>query len=153
MDLDVQTQVRAAAEELHERHLHSPDNPISLAITVDSLRDAGNKQQAASATNDPTSNPAGAGGSERITMLGSMLWQRCVSGARVVARGKDQKVAGILFQGYGSSCNAYPHDYMTAAAAIGASERDVDLCIARLKKCWQELRRKQYQPASRTGIV
>jgi O-phospho-L-seryl-tRNASec:L-selenocysteinyl-tRNA synthase len=148
MDVDVQAQVRAAAEELSERHLQSPDNPISLAITVDSLWDAGNKQQAASTSTDPTSDPAGAGDSERITMLGSMLWQRCVSGARVVARGKDQRVAGILFQGYGSSCSSYPHDYMTAAAAIGASERDVDLCIARLKKCWQELRRKQHQPAS-----
>lgn len=70
------------------------------------------------------------------TILGAMLWQRHVSGVRVICRGNRQAVSGIEFDGYGSSCDNYPHDYMTAAAAIGASKDDVDVFVEKIKKCW-----------------
>lgn len=78
-----------------------------------------------------------------VTALGSMLWHRRVSGTRVVARGAQQSVAGIAFRGYGSSCDGYPHHYITAAAALGASRQDVDVFLERLIKCWHDLRRKR----------
>ena len=65
-----------------------------------------------------------------------MLWQRHVSGVRVVPRGKRQTVASIAFQGYGSSYDCYPHDYMTAAAALGASRRDIDVFVDKVQRCW-----------------
>lgn len=70
------------------------------------------------------------------TVLGGMLWQRHASGVRVICRGKAQTVAGFDFEGYGSSCDRYPHDYMTAAAALGASKRDIDSFVDKVRRCW-----------------
>jgi O-phospho-L-seryl-tRNASec:L-selenocysteinyl-tRNA synthase len=70
-----------------------------------------------------------------------MLFKRGVSGTRVVARGKEQTVAGHAFAGYGAHCDAYPHDYLTFAAALGTTESDVDEFILRLRGCIEEFRR------------
>jgi O-phosphoseryl-tRNA(Sec) selenium transferase, SepSecS len=78
----------------------------------------------------------------RVTQLGAMLWQRRVSGVRVVARGASQTVAGVHFEGYGSSCSKYCHHYMTAAAAIGATEEDVDGFVAKLRECYRLCQRR-----------
>jgi O-phospho-L-seryl-tRNASec:L-selenocysteinyl-tRNA synthase len=48
-----------------------------------------------------------------------------VSGVRTVPRGTVTTVAGIAFEGYGSSHHAYPHPYLTAAAAIGTELTEV----------------------------
>lgn len=76
-----------------------------------------------------------------VTFLGSMLFRRAVSGTRVVARGKEQTVAGHCFKGYGAHCDAYPCDYLTFAAALGTTERDVDEFIRRLGVCIKEYQR------------
>ena len=60
--------------------------------------------------------------------------RRCVSGTRVVAQGKRQEVAGLSFVGYGAHHSAYPHVYLTAAAAIGTTEADVREFALRLDK-------------------
>lgn len=60
----------------------------------------------------------------------------------MIARGKEQTVAGIPFIGYGSSCNAYPYDYCTAAAAVGTSKEDVDLLVRRLNTCLTEFKKR-----------
>lgn len=78
-----------------------------------------------------------------ITLLGSMLFTRCVSGTRVVARGKRQEVGGVPFVGYGAHCDDYPHDYLTVAAAVGTTHQDIDGFIARLRQCWVEFQRKR----------
>lgn len=70
-----------------------------------------------------------------ITYLGSMLFHRRVSGTRVVGKGVQQKVAGFKFEGYGSHCDAYPHSYLTFAAALGTTETDVEIFIRRLEAC------------------
>jgi hypothetical protein len=64
-----------------------------------------------------------------------MLWQRRVAGARVIAKHETQEVAGMIFQGYGSSFPDYPHHYMTAAAAIGGSSEELHAFAAKLSKC------------------
>ncbi|KAG1669564.1 hypothetical protein FOA52_006337 [Chlamydomonas sp. UWO 241] len=77
------------------------------------------------------------------TFLGSMLFARCVSGTRVVPRGKAQEIAGHTFVGYGSHTDAYPHVYLTAAAAIGTTKGEVDEFVARLTKAYREFQAKQ----------
>lgn len=73
---------------------------------------------------------------DTATVLGALMWQRHVSGVRVVCQGKRQVVGGVPFEGYGSSCDAYGHDYLTAAAALGGTHEDVDRFVAKLRKCW-----------------
>ena len=96
-----------------ERLLDTPGNSISLAMTLDTL-------------------------GPDASFLGSMLFSRCASGARVIVPGKTQEVAGVAFAGYGASCDAYPHAYLTVAAAIGSTEEDAAEFIRRLRVCVQE---------------
>jgi hypothetical protein len=78
-----------------------------------------------------------------VTLLGSMLFKRCVSGTRVVARGKRQSVGGQEFRGYGAHCNDYPCDYLTLAAVVGTTRGDIDEFVARARQCFAEFKRKQ----------
>ena len=75
------------------------------------------------------------------TLLGSRLFVRLVSGARVVPRGKVETVGGVPFEGFGAHVRDYPHAYLTAAAALGASHADVDLFIERLETELAKMRR------------
>lgn len=118
-------QLKKAAEEHGERLLITPSNPVSMAITLDTL----------TARNTGVTVSSAEGLAREATFLGSMLWQRCVSGARVVPSGKTQVIGGSRFLGYGSSCNSYEHTYLTAAAALGGTEAESDMFIQKLKKC------------------
>ena len=91
---------------------------------------AGAKQDAHGNNNGGT-RPATAPAS---AFLGSMLFTRCVSGTRVVPRGQLKSVGGIDFAGYGASVNGYPHDYLTAACAVGLSSAELDEFLLRLDK-------------------
>lgn len=66
--------------------------------------------------------------------LGSMLFTRCVSGTRVVPHGQHKSVGGVDFTGYGASVTGYPHDYLTAACAVGLSVAELDEFLLRLDK-------------------
>ena len=57
---------------IRERVLFTPDNPISIGLTLNSLYSEQNGQE--------------------VTRLGSMLFSRCVSGARIVVPGLSKKV-------------------------------------------------------------
>lgn len=63
-----------------------------------------------------------------------MLFTRCVSGTRVVPRGQHKSVGGVDFIGYGASVDGYPHDYLTAACAVGLSAAELDEFLLRLDK-------------------
>jgi len=65
-----------------------------------------------------------------------------VSGTRVVASGKAAVVGGVSFSDYGSHTSDYPHQYLTAAAALGGTHAEVDVFVTRLVKAYLELRRK-----------
>jgi hypothetical protein len=58
----------------------------------------------------------------------------------VVAPGKAQSVAGLDFVGYGSHTNAYPHTYLTAAAAIGTRPSEAEDFARRLIKSYREFK-------------
>lgn len=100
--------------------------------------------------------PVGAAGSgpaaqpPPAAFLGSMLFKRCVSGTRVVARGSRAEVAGHAFAGYGAHCDAYPHDYLTFAAALGTTRADVDAFVRRLEQCFAEFRARRGSGGSAT---
>lgn len=70
------------------------------------------------------------------TFLGSMLFQRNVSGARVVAKSsKVSVVNGFNFRAWGAHSDEYPCSYLTAACAIGTTDRDINLFVQRLDAC------------------
>lgn len=72
--------------------------------------------------------------SSGAAFLGSMLFTRFVSGTRVVPRGQAKTVAGVKFTGYGASVTGYPHDYLTAACAVGLSAAELADFSSRLEK-------------------
>ncbi|XP_071481281.1 O-phosphoseryl-tRNA(Sec) selenium transferase-like [Diadema antillarum] len=107
------------AEKHGERLLQTPHNPISMAMTLGNIP---------------------GGGGKAVTELGSMLFTRCVSGARVVPQAVVKEINSHTFQGFGSHCNSYRCAYLTAAAAVGMTMEDVALFVKRLDKTlakWQ----------------
>ncbi|KAI4900144.1 hypothetical protein NFI96_023873 [Prochilodus magdalenae] len=114
-------ELKALAERHGERLLHTPHNPISLAMSLDGLQARCDKA---------------------VTQLGSMLFTRQVSGARVVPLGMEQTVSGHAFRGFMSHSDAYPCPYLNAASAIGITKNDVELSIKRLDKCLKSLKKE-----------
>ncbi|XP_012327836.2 O-phosphoseryl-tRNA(Sec) selenium transferase isoform X2 [Aotus nancymaae] len=115
-------QIKKLSEAYNERLLHTPHNPISLAVTLKTLDKHHDKA---------------------VTQLGSMLFTRQVSGARVVPLGSVQTVSGYTFRGFMSHTNNYPCAYLNAASAIGMKMQDVDLFIKRLDMCLKTVRKEQ----------
>lgn len=105
------------AESHGERLLVTKSNPISLAISLERV------------TKALELNAAG------VTQLGSMLFTRCVSGARVVPPGSTKEINGYVFTGWGAHAKNYRCAYLTAAAAIGMTKAEVDTFLKRLDKC------------------
>ncbi|EGD76656.1 hypothetical protein PTSG_08006 [Salpingoeca rosetta] len=113
----LRSKLAAAAAEFGERVLAVPNNPISCAMSLSGIARALQRQQ------------------QDVTFFGSMLFARRVSGTRVVSTTATKEVAGITFKGYGAHVDEYPVPYMTAAAAVGLTEDevDVDVFIDRLR--------------------
>lgn len=63
-----------------------------------------------------------------------MLFTRQVSGVRVVTPGQDKELGGYMFKNFGSHSNQEQLAYLTAAAAIGVNQEQVDLFVKRLDK-------------------
>ena len=114
-------QFHQVAEKHGERLLVCETNDISFAISLDTMTEK----------------------DEDVSALGAMLFSRCVSGTRVVARGEEKTVCGFPFHGFGSSVDGYPYSYLTAACAIGLGENEVDLFLRRLDKTLGEFKKKQ----------
>ncbi|XP_051518743.1 O-phosphoseryl-tRNA(Sec) selenium transferase-like isoform X2 [Myxocyprinus asiaticus] len=114
-------ELKALSERHGERLLHTPHNPISLAMSLNCLQTHNDKA---------------------VTQLGSMLFTRQVSGARVVPLGVEQTVSGHTFRGFMSHSDAYSCPYLNAASAIGIAKEDISLCIKRLDKCLKSLRKE-----------
>ncbi|XP_048448136.1 O-phosphoseryl-tRNA(Sec) selenium transferase [Rhincodon typus] len=112
------TELKKLAEAHGERLLETSHNPISLAMSLKRFHEHNDKA---------------------VTQLGSMLFTRLVSGARVVPVGSEQIINGYTFQGFMSHINRYPCPYLNAASAIGMKRQDVDLFIKKLDKCLKTL--------------
>jgi len=77
---------------------------------------------------------------EHLTELGSMLFTRRVSGARVVQLGKKQKIESFEFENYGAHSTNIQCSYLTVAAAIGIEETDIDVFMKKFDSIYQKLR-------------
>lgn len=131
---DFSTRLHNVAKKYGERLLHCPSNTISFGITLDNL--------ARRINNDETEADYVNSVSTEISYFGSMLFNRCVSGTRVVPRGQEKSIGGSTFVGFGSSTVAYLHAYMTAACAIGVSKGELDEFFIRLDKTLKEFKSK-----------
>ena len=154
-----QQQLEAWAKQHGERVLDTPENPISLALTLSHLEGGlgqpvcpavstqGATEPGAQAfvqTAAPSQSDAGET-QQPVTFLGAMLFSRCVSGTRVVARQARQHVAGHSFIGYGAHCDDYPVAYLTVAAALGTTQEDIDEFLKRLTVAYAEFKLKHMQ--------
>jgi len=124
--------LRTRLQELVKMHglclLNTPKNDISLALSLEGIS-SDNK------------------GVQDVTFLGSMLFLRQVSGARVVPLNVTKEVAGYKFTGWGSHVDVYipqgegktgcPVAYLTAAGAMGMTQGEVDVFIERLQNVLQ----------------
>eukprot|EP00062_Callorhinchus_milii_P004981 gi/632943966/ref/XP_007887242.1/ PREDICTED: O-phosphoseryl-tRNA(Sec) selenium transferase [Callorhinchus milii] len=123
-------EMKRLSEAYGERLLETSHNPISLAMSLKRFHQYGD---------------------ESVTQLGSMLFTRLVSGARVVPLGSKQTVNGYTFQGFMSHSNDYPCPYLNAASAVGMKKQDVDLFIKKLDKCLKSLRKERGNLRSENG--
>lgn len=104
----------------NERLLITKRNPISIAMTLEYF--------------DRT----------KVSMIGSMLFTRGVSGCRVISTTDLKTIDGYKFQGWGSHIshsNNVP--YMTAAAGLGMTKQEVDNFIDKLDKILLKVRNNE----------
>ncbi|XP_051898506.1 O-phosphoseryl-tRNA(Sec) selenium transferase isoform X1 [Pristis pectinata] len=111
-------EIKKLSETHGERLLETSNNTVSLAMSLKRFHEHNDKS---------------------VTQLGSMLFTRLVSGARVVPVRSKQNINGYTFQGFMSHTNCYPCPYLNAASAIGIKKEDVDLFIKKLDKCLKNL--------------
>ncbi len=139
-------------EQLSEQ-AEQQERPLPAAAPEGPEDQASDQKQQAAAGGGSGAPKAGSPG-PGITFLGSMLFNRCVSGTRVVARGKRQEVGGLAFAGYGAHTDAYPCDYLTVAAALGTSEADIDQFLLRLGRAFEEFRQRRAKAEqAATGVA
>jgi len=106
--------------------LPSPRNKISFAVSLSAL------------CSPIPGSAAGKIEQKKLTFLGAMLYQRNISGCRVVLSGPDSEagssIANIPFISWGAHLSRYPHSYFTVACAIGMKLEEVDVFVQRFQK-------------------
>ncbi|XP_067123311.1 O-phosphoseryl-tRNA(Sec) selenium transferase isoform X1 [Centruroides vittatus] len=120
MFLYLKDEISVIATKYGERLLETPHNPISMAISLNGVKE------------DRSS----------LSEIGSMLFTRCVSGARVVTTYDTKEINNYKFIGWGSHSDKYPYSYLTVAAAIGITKQDVDTFLNRLNKVFVKLHQR-----------
>jgi len=114
-----QKNLSSLAEKYGEKLLLTKSNNISMAMTLKSFNDG------------------------NVTQIGSMLFRRGISGARVVSiSNKVSSIADYKFQNWSSHCNQYSSSYLTVAAAIGISKQEIDQFLHKLDRLLCDLKSK-----------
>ena len=125
-----------------ERVLDSPANSISFAMTVGKITGG------SGSSNSGGGVAAGvAAGARGATYLGSMLFARSVSGARVVHPAAVASIDGHAFFCYGAHTDGCTEPYITLAAAIGMTLADVEALMSRLDRTVDEYLRQRARRA------
>ncbi|KRX89761.1 O-phosphoseryl-tRNA(Sec) selenium transferase [Trichinella pseudospiralis] len=107
--------LQAWAEKTNEQIISCPKNNISIAVSLDRL---------AEKCNDDINE---------ITRLGSMLFSRNVTGARVVPTGVNKIIEGIEFKNWGAHSSIMRRHYFNAAAAIGMQLHEIERFLSTLE--------------------
>jgi len=114
------------AEKYGEQVINTPNNQISIGLSLATLGEDLEKEQRTSV----------------VTELGSMLFHRNVCGSRVITCAESKTIENYVFKGWGSHCSNYPFPYLTAAATIGMERSDVDGFIKKLDESLVKLKKK-----------
>jgi O-phospho-L-seryl-tRNASec:L-selenocysteinyl-tRNA synthase len=133
--------LESVARKHKERLLICPRNRISFGVTLNQL---GNLISCCTQEDDELEGEVVVRrilteeDAKAINYFGSMLFIRCVSGARVISQGQISKLGSDVFYGYGSSTNEYRNSYMTAACAIGLTEFEIASFLDRLDQVFAD---------------
>lgn len=104
----------------NEKILLTKRNPISVAMSLENFDKA------------------------KVSMIGSMLFTRGVSGCRVITTTDTKSIDGIKFQGWGSHISHSNNTpYITAAAGLGITKSDIDNFIDKLDKILLKVRNNE----------
>jgi O-phospho-L-seryl-tRNASec:L-selenocysteinyl-tRNA synthase len=112
----LRNKLRNIAHRYNEKILLTKKNPISLAMTLENFDKA------------------------KLTMIGSMLFTRGVSGCRVITTTDVKNVGDFKFKGWGSHSSHSNVPYLTAAAALGMTKDEVDVFTEKLDKILLKVR-------------
>ncbi|KRZ72324.1 O-phosphoseryl-tRNA(Sec) selenium transferase, partial [Trichinella papuae] len=112
--------LQAWAEKTNEQIINCPKNNISIAVSLDRL---------AEKCNDDINE---------ITRLGSMLFSRNVTGARVVPTGVNKTIEGIEFKNWGAHSSIMRRHYFNAAAAIGMQLHEIERFLSTLESTYAD---------------
>ena len=123
-----------------ERLLLSPTNSISIALSLSTLHSELLTMSKHAASSDEA---RAASVSKDLSFLGAMLFQRGISGTRVIPLGATKTMGADTFSGWGSSAMGFAHPYLTAACALGLTEAEVGLFLQRLDKALVDFRKKR----------
>lgn len=116
------------------RVLNTPDNRISIGIAL--------------VFETPPSNDVSGQANKGLTMdvnsIGSILFHKCISGARLIySTNKVTTMNGISFSNWGSHYDAYPYmPYLTVAVGIGMTENEVHRFISEFGKVLKKFQLK-----------
>jgi O-phospho-L-seryl-tRNASec:L-selenocysteinyl-tRNA synthase len=145
---DFEARMQQVATMYGERLLSCcPKNTISYGITLDRLSQPSYTYNSGEDADDDVDHDhdtmkmnkdATADAMKTTSLFGSMLFTRCVSGTRVVAKGSTKVIQGQEFRGFGSSTDDYPYSYLTAACAIGLTRDEMNDFFTRLEKCFKD---------------
>ena len=79
-------------------------------------------------------------GNKDAKEIGSMCFNRQISGVRIITSSKGEKknIAGYDFLNYGSSCDDYKYlPYMTFSCAIGIKDEEIDGFVNKIDKIFE----------------
>ena len=85
------------------------------------------------------------------SFVGSMLFQRNVSGCRVVVPSSQiTNIASYEFANWGAHTSYYPDVYFTAACSIGLTSKEIDTFLERLENVWNKYEKTHSSISSHT---
>lgn len=108
--LFLKQEISNLAIEYGEKIIESKSNPISIAITLSKYDQ------------------------NKCTELGSLLFTRGVSGARVVSLFDNKSIGGFNFNGWGKHSDDIDSPYLTIAAGLGVSKEEIMEFVKKLNK-------------------
>ena len=120
MFIYLRQKLRNLSTRHNEKILLTKRNPISIAMTLENFDKS------------------------KVSMIGSMLFTRGVSGCRIISTIDLKTIDGYKFQGWGSHIshsNNIP--YITAAAGLGITRNEVDSFIDKLDKVLLKVRNNE----------
>ena len=109
--------MKEVANKYEEKVFALSNNKISILMTLNNIYEKSGKKD--------------------VKEIGSMCFNRQISGVRIVtsSNGQIKNIAGYDFVNYGSSCDNYKYlPYMTFSCAIGITDEEIDGFVEKIPK-------------------